>query len=280
MKQNKQFVKVNTAFIEKSLSAGAVKVLFLLASVAQASGGDTAIISNARIAERTGLTNITRLTNELYAIGAITERIQRYKANRQKCNAYVLSETVCAPQNYVLVPVPAVTLPKSCLRLFILYCLNARSGRCLLSLSIIQKLSGMARGTIISCNEELTRLGFIAKQRYKRREGSYGYNRVYISHMLQRTCGVRTAEAFRAAVNSNVLCYESKCEVENSLTGRFSTGFLILMRQLFRSTKIPLFIRKIIRFVKSKDKAVFLCQNRGSQILKRRIINIKPVLII
>lgn len=56
MKQNRQFVRVNSDFINKDLSAGAVKVLFLLASIAQAGGSDTAVISNARIAERTKLT--------------------------------------------------------------------------------------------------------------------------------------------------------------------------------------------------------------------------------
>ena len=187
MKQNRQFVRVNSDFINKNLSAGAVKVLFLLASIAQAGGSDTAVISNARIAERTKLTNITRIINELYAIGAVTERIQRFKSNRQKCNAYVLSEAVSAPKNYVLVPVSAVELPKSCLRLFMLYCIHASAeGRCLLSLSMIQELSGMARGTIISCNKELTEQGYIAKQQYVRREGDFGYNRVYISHLLRR----------------------------------------------------------------------------------------------
>lgn len=34
MKQNRQFVRVNSDFINKDLSAGAVKVLFLLASIA------------------------------------------------------------------------------------------------------------------------------------------------------------------------------------------------------------------------------------------------------
>ena len=52
MKQNRQFVRVNSDFINKNLSAGAVKVLFLLASIARAGGSDTAVISNTRIAER------------------------------------------------------------------------------------------------------------------------------------------------------------------------------------------------------------------------------------
>ena len=65
MKQNRQFVRVNLDFINKDLSAGAVKVLFLLASIAQAGGSDTAVISNARIAERTKLTNIDRKSTRL-----------------------------------------------------------------------------------------------------------------------------------------------------------------------------------------------------------------------
>lgn len=79
MKQNRQFVRVNSDIINKELSAGAVKVLFLLASIAQAGGSNTAVISNARISARTKLTNITRIMNELYAVGAVTERIQRFK---------------------------------------------------------------------------------------------------------------------------------------------------------------------------------------------------------
>lgn len=67
MKQDRQLVRASEDFIRADLSAGAVKVLFLLAAAAQAGGGNTALISNARIAERTGLTNISRLIKELYA---------------------------------------------------------------------------------------------------------------------------------------------------------------------------------------------------------------------
>ena len=234
MKQNRQFVRVNSDFINKDLSAGAVKVLFLLASIAQADGSNTAVISNARISERSKLTNITRIINELYAIGAVTERIQRFKDNRQKCNAYVLSEAVSAPKNYVLVPVSAVELPKSCLRLFMLYCIHANDeGRCLLSLSMIQELSGMARGTIVSCNKELTEQGYIAKQQYVRREGDFGYNRVYISHLLRHRGETRRAETFRIIVNSGVLSFESKCAAERSLSQEPTPEFAKIMRYLF-----------------------------------------------
>ena len=279
MKQNRQFVRVNSDFINKNLSAGAVKVLFLLASIAQAGGSDTAVISNARIAERTKLTNITRIINELYAIGAVTERIQRFKSNRQKCNAYVLSEAVSAPKNYVLVPISAVELPKSCLRLFMLYCIHASAeGRCLLSLSMIQELSGMARGTIISCNKELTEQGYIAKQQYVRREGDFGYNRVYISHLLRRRSETKRAETFRVIVNSGVLSFESKCAAEHSLSQEPTPEFAKAMRYLFRNTRVAHFIRTILR--STKNAAVFLCQKWGSQKKNTRFINLKPVLII
>ena len=279
MKQNRQFVRVNEDFINKDLSAGAVKVLFLLASIAQASGSSTAVISNARIAERTKLTNITRIVNELYAIGAVTERIQRFKDNRQKCNAYVLSEAVSAPKKYVLVPVSAVELPKSCLRLLMLYCIHANDeGRCLLSLSMIQELSGMARGTIVSCNKELTEQGYIAKQQYVRREGDYGYNRIYISHLLRHRRGTRRAETFRIIVNSGVLCYESKCAVEDSLQGKLSSSFIRVMRHLFRSTRVADFIMKNLR--STKKDAVIHCKKWGSRKKNTRFINLQPVLII
>lgn len=87
MKQNRQFVRVNSDFINKDLSAGAVKVLFLLASIAQADGSNTAVVSNARISERSKLTNITRIINELYAVGAVTElhsAIQRQSSEVQR----------------------------------------------------------------------------------------------------------------------------------------------------------------------------------------------------
>ncbi len=76
MKIGGQLVKVNADIICSELSAAAVKVAFLLASVAQAAGSSTVVITNSRIAERTGLTNVTRVINELYAIGAIKERIE------------------------------------------------------------------------------------------------------------------------------------------------------------------------------------------------------------
>ena len=276
MKQNRQFVRVNSDFINKDLSAGAVKVLFLLASIAQADGSNTAVVSNARISERSKLTNITRIINELYAVGAVTERIQRFKDNRQKCNAYVLSEAVSAPKNYVLVPVSAVELPKSCLRLFMLYCIHANDeGRCLLSLSMIQELSGMARGTIVSCNKEQ---GYIAKQQYVRREGDLGYNRVYISHLLRHRGETRRAETFRIIVNSGVLSFESKCAAERSLSQEPTPEFAKIMRYLFRNTRVAQFIRTILR--STKNAAVFLCKKWGSRKKNTRFINLKPVLII
>ena len=278
MKQNRQFVRVNSDFINKALSAGAVKVLFLLASIAQADGSNTAVVSNARISERSKLTNITRIINELYAVGAVTERIQRFKDNRQKCNAYVLTEAVSAPKNYVL-PVSAVELPKSCLRLFMLYCIHANDeGRCLLSLSMIQELSGMARGTIVSCNKELTEQGYIAKQQYVRREGDLGYNRVYISHLLRHRGETRRAETFRIIVNSGVLSFESKCAAERSLSQEPTPEFAKIMRYLFRNTRVAQFIRTILR--STKNAAVFLCKKWGSRKKNTRFINLKPVLII
>lgn len=277
MKQDRQLVRASEDFIRADLSAGAVKVLFLLAAAAQAGGGNTALISNARIAQRTGLTNITRLIKELYAVGAITARVERFKDNRQRCNAYVLSDVIASPQRYALVPVSAVELPKSCLRLFILYCVHANAdGRCLLSLSMLQELSGMARGTIISCCKQLAERGFIAKQRYLCREGDYGYNRIYITHMLRRR-STRRAETFRIAVNSAELAYESKCAAERFLAGEPIERFLRLMRQLFRSTRVADFIRDIFRRFRA---AVFFCKKAGGQKKITRNINILPVLII
>lgn len=279
MKQNGQFVRVNEDFISKNLSAAAVKVLFLLASIAQAGGGNAALISNARISERTGLTNITRLMNELYTAGAVTERIQRFKNNRQRCNAYILSDTAAAPKNYVLVPACAVELPKSCLRLFLLYCVHADAdGRCLLSLSMIQQLSGMARETIVSSTKELTARGFIAKQQYVRREGDFGYNRIYLSHVMRRRRGTRRAETFRVLVNSGRLDYKSKCEAENALHGNPTPEFLRIQRLLFRSTAVAAFIRRILRSI--NNAAEFFCPFWGSRKRIIRFINLKPVLII
>lgn len=279
MKLNRQFVRVNQDFIGRGLSSAAIKVLFLLASIAQAGGGNTALISNARISERTGLTNITRLMNELYAAGAVTERIRRFKHNRQRCNAFVLSDAISSPESYVLVPASAAELPKSCLRLFLLYCIHADAdGRCLLSLSIIQQLSGMARETIVSCTKELTAGGFIAKQQYIRREGDFGYNRIYVSHIMRHRRGTRRAETFRILVNSSRLDYKSKCEAENALHGNPSPEFLCILKQLFRSTAVAAFIRRIRRSV--KITADFFCTFWGSQKKIIRLINLKPVLII
>lgn len=278
MKQNRQLVKVNTDFIPKDLSAGAVKVLFLLASIAQAAHNSTVIISNSRIAERTGLTNITRLLNELTAYGAIIDRLMRFKDNRQKCSAVVLSEKFAEPSSYVLVPAAAAKLPKSCLKLFILYCIHANNdGRCLLSLSMIHDLCGLSRGTIVSCNKELAEHGFIAKQQYIRREGDYGYNRVYISHLLRRRHGLRRSEAFRIIVNSGKLVYESKCSAEISLD-QPTSAFARIMRYLFRSTRVAGFIRRIRRC--EERAAAFLCPKRGSRKTNTRFIYLQPVLLI
>ncbi len=278
MKQNRQFVKVSEDFIGKELSAGAVKVLFLLASIAQASHSSSVVISNARISERTGLTNITRFINELSAAGAVIDRLTRFKDNRQKCNAYVLSDKFAHPQNYTLVPVTAVELPKSCLKLFILYCVHANEeGRCLLSLSMIHELSGMAKGTIVSCNNELSERGFIAKQQYIRREGDYGYNRVYISHLLRHKHGLRRAETFRIVVNSGRLMYESKCSAENSLS-QPTSDFSRIMRYLFRSSRVARFLRNIFR--STKRAAIFICKKQGSRKTNTRFIYLQPVLII
>lgn len=270
MKQNRGLVRVTEDFIRSDLSAGAVKVLFLLASAAQAGRTNCAVISNARIAKRTGLTNITRFIKELCAAGAIVERVERYKNNRQHCNAFVLSDAVCAPKKYTLVPVSAVTLPKSCLRLFILYCIHANeNGRCLLSLSMIQKLSGMARSTIISCCKELVAQGYITKQQYQRQEGDFGYNRVYLSHMLRRRYGLRSAETFRVIVGASKLAYASKCAAEHSLF-RPARYFLRVMRCLFRSTRVAAFIRRARRIL--KHSAAFFCPKpRSLKMITRNI---------
>lgn len=270
MKQNRGLVRVTEDFIRSDLSAGAVKVLFLLASVAQAGRTNCAVISNARIAKRTGLTNITRFIKELCAAGAIVERVERFKNNRQRCNAFILPDVVCAPKKYTLVPVLAVTLPKSCLRLFILYCIHANeNGRCLLSLSMIQKLSGMARSTIISCCKELVAQGYITKQQYQRQEGDFGYNRVYLSHMLRRRYGLRSAETFRVIVGAKMLAYASKCAAEHSLF-RPARYFLRVMRCLFRSMRVAAFIRRARRMLKY-SAAFFYPKPRGLKMITRNI---------
>ena len=145
-------------------------------------------------------------------------------------------------------------------------------------LSMIQELSGMARGTIISCNKELTEQGYIAKQQYVRREGDFGYNRVYISHLLRRRSETKRAETFRVIVNSGVLSFESKCAAERSLSQEPTPEFAKAMRYLFRNTRVAHFIRTILR--STKNAAVFLCQKWGSRKKNTRFINLKPVLII
>ena len=273
MKKNGQLVRVNADFIHPKLSAAAVKVMFLLASIAQA--------ANSHIAERTGLTNITRVINELYAIGAIKERVERYKDNRRKCNAYVLAETLVKPKNYRFVPISALELPKSSLRLLILYTLNCNdSGRCLLSLSQIQELSGMARGTVISCTKELQEYGYIAKQRYTRYEGDNGHNRVYVTHIVRRRHSLRAAEALRVIINGTAMNYAVKSQIEYILNaGRENSAGLLLkeIKRLFRSTRVVKFVRRLGRIMRGKA-AHFFSKIRRSPKMKKRIIDIKPVL--
>lgn len=281
MKKSGQLVRVNADFICSELSAAAVKVMFLLASVAQASKSDTIVITNSHIAERTGLTNITRIINELYAIGAIKERVERYKDNRRKCNAYVLAETLVKPKNYRFVPISALELPKSSLRLLILYTLNCNdSGRCLLSLSQIQELSGMARGTVISCTKELQEYGYIAKQRYTCYEGDNGHNRVYVTHIVRRRHTLRAAEALRVIINGTAMNYAVKSQIEYILNAERESSAEMLfkeIRRLFRSTKIARFIRRLGRIMRGKT-AHFFSKIRRSTKMKKRIIDIKPVL--
>ena len=281
MKKNGQLVRVNADFIHPKLSAAAVKVMFLLASIAQAAKSNTVVITNSHIAERTGLTNITRVINELYAIGAIKERVERYKDNRRKCNAYVLAETLVKPRNYRFVPISALELPKSSLRLLILYTLNCNdSGRCLLSLSQIQELSGMARGTVISCTKELQEYGYIAKQRYTRYEGDNGHNRVYVTHIVRRRHSLRAAEALRVIINGTAMNYAVKSQIEYILNaGRENSAGLLLkeIKRLFRSTRVVKFVRRLGRIMRGKA-AHFFSKIRRSPKMKKRIIDIKPVL--
>ncbi len=282
MKIGGQLVRVNADMICSELSASAVKAAFLLASVAQASGSNTVVITNSRIAERTGITNVTRVINELYAAGAIRERVERYKENRRKCNDYVLADTLVAPKNYRFVPITALELPNSSLRLLILFTLNCDdSGRCLLSLSQIQKLSGMARGTIISCTKELQNCGYIAKQRYTRYEGDNGHNRVYVTHIVRRNHSLRAAETLRVIINGTALNYLVKTRIEYILSaGR--EGSLKLLRKeimrLFRSTRIPKFLRKLRHTLRGITAPFFSEKRGGSKLIRRLYIN--PVLII
>lgn len=281
MKKSGQFVRVNSDFIYPELSAAAVKVMFLLASIAQAAKNDTVVITNSHIAERTGLTNITRIINELYAIGAIKELVERYKDNRRKCNAYILAETLVKPKNYRFVPISALELPKSSLRLLILYTLNCNdSGRCLLSLSQIQELSGMARGTVISCTKELQEYGYIAKQRYTCYEGDNGHNRVYVTHIVRRRHTLRAAEALRVIINGTAMNYAVKSQIEYILNaGRENSAELLLkeIKRLFRSTRIAGFIRRLSHMVRGITAHFFNTAERSPK-KKKRIIDIKPVL--
>ncbi len=281
MKIGGQLVKVNADIICSELSAAAVKVAFLLASVAQAAGSSTVVISNSRIAERTGLTNVTRVINELYAIGAIKERIERYKDNRRKCNAYVLADTLVTPKNYRFVPITALELPKSSLRLLILYTLNCNnSGRCLLSLSQIQELSGMARGTVISCTKELQEYGYIAKQRYTRYEGDNGHNRVYVTHIVRRRHSFRAAEALRVIINGTAMNYSVKTQIEHILNAGREASLELLFKEikrLYRSTRIPDFIRKLYHTLRGIT-APFFSKMRRSTKKTKRLLDIKPVL--
>lgn len=281
MKKSGQLVRVNADFIYPELSAAAVKVMFLLASIAQAAKNDTVVITNSHIAERTGLTNITRVINELYAIGAIKERIERYKDNRRKCNAYILAETLVKPKNFRFVPISALELPKSSLRLLILYTLNCNdSGRCLLSLSQIQELSGMARGTVISCTKELQEYGYIAKQRYTCYEGDNGHNRVYVTHVMRRHHSLRAAETLRVIINGTAMNYAVKSQIEYILNaGRDGSAELLFkeIKRLFRSTKIAGFIRRLSRMVRGITAHFFNPAERSPKNIKR-IIDIKPVL--
>lgn len=278
-----QYVRVNAAFITPSLSAAAVKVLLLLAAIAQASGTDTVMVSNDRIAERTGLTNISRIIKELYAVGAVVQRVERYKGNRRKCNAYVLSEAILQSDSYAFVPVSALELPKSALRLLIIYALNCdKHGRSLLSLTQLQEISGMARGTVISCTNVLQQYGYIAKQHYQTYDGDYGHNRVYVTHVLRRCHSMRAAEAMRIIINSMTVDYGSKCRLEKALYADRNTALTMLsraIRQLFRSTCIPLFLRRIMRL-----SVPLLCRFRHTQTggskKIRRFIYLLPALLI
>lgn len=279
-----QYVKVNMDFIRPELSAAAVKVMVLFASIAQAADSDTIIISNSHIAERTGLTNVTRIINELYAVGAIKERIERYKDNRRRCNAFILSEALVKPAAYRFLPVSALELPKSSLRLLILYTLNANAqGRCLLSLAQIHELTSMARGTIVSCTKELQESGYIAKQRYQTYEGDYGHNRVYVTHIIRRSHSLRVAEVLRIMINGITANYSEKCNVEGVINADRSDALAALRKeicQLFRSTRVARFIRRIFMRVRRSLSCGFFYQYERGRKMKKRLIYSLPVLLI
>lgn len=279
-KRREQYVRVNASFITKEASSSAIVVMFLLASMAQSSKIRMVVIKNSTIAARTGLTNITRVMNELYALGVITERAARYKNGRRYCNAYVLSDAIVNPKNYVLVPSSALgQSTPSAFRLFLTYCITETADkRCQYSLSQLSELTGMSRTTIIRCSNELEQLGLIAKQRYIRRENDYGHNRVYLTHSLRKSHTARVAETFRLLVNSlGAMCYESKCELENALCGILSDRFKRAVRQIFRSTRVVDFMRKL--FGRAGNSLVSRLINRGGSNLITRNIILKPVLL-
>lgn len=255
--------------------------MFLLASMAQTVKSRTVMVKNRTIAERTGVTNITRIMNELYALGVITERISRYKNGHRYCNAYVLSDAIVNPENYVLVPAAVLgKVSASTFRLFLAYCITETADKQRqYSLAQLSELTGMSRTTIIKCNVELEKLGLIAKQRYIRREKDLGHNRVYLTHSLRGGHTSRVAESFRLLVNSfGTMCYETKCELENALCGILSDRFRRAMRWIFRSTRVVDFIRELLH--SAEKSALSLFGKRGSPNLITQNYILKPVLII
>lgn len=277
-RRRRQFVRVNLNFVVKEASNSAVVVMFLLASIAQSTKCRTVVIKNSTIAARTGLTNITRIMNELYALGVIAERSSRYKNNRRYCNAYVLSDAIVNPENYVLVPTSVLgESTPSAFRLFLTHCITETADkRCQYSLAQLSELTGMSRTTIIKCNRELEERGFIAKQRYMRRENCFGHNRIYLMHTLRGNRSARITETFRLLVNAKTMYYELKCELENALQGRLSEMFKRAMRQILRSTRVADFIRKL--FYRAKNRALFLFKEWGSPNLITRNNMLIPVL--
>ena len=280
MIQSGQNVRVSKAFIEANLSAGAVKVIFLLASIAQVSNSSTITITNSRIAERTGLTNITRIMNELYAAGAVSQRIERYKDNRRKCNAYVVADELLQPADFCFVPVSALELPKNALRMLILLSLQCNCyGRCLLSLAQLQSGSGLARGTVIECIKTLQEYGYIAKQRYRTAEGDYGHNRIYVTHILRRCHTMRTAEVLRVLINNSAeMNYDVKSELEYIIKATKQRAMDMLRSQikaLFRSTRVPCFLRRLLRRI---TPACFFYKDERSRKMTKRLLDLFPVL--
>ncbi len=284
IKCGQQYVKVNTAFVKHELSAAAVKVMFLFASIAQAANSEVITVSNSHIAERTGLTNITRIINELFAIGAVKERVERFKNNHRKCNSYILSDVLVNPDNYKFVPISALELPKSALRLLMIYTLNCNQrGRCLMSLAQLQEASGMARGTVVSCTKELQEYGYIAKQRYQTYEGDYGHNRVYVTHIIRRSHSMRAAEALRVIINGITADYSEKCAIEKVLNADRETAFEMICKEiklLFRSTKVARFLRRLFLKIRRKIAADFFIKIGRSRKMTKRFIYLFPALLI